>query len=59
MDPFADRMAVVGYLAERLDTVNSEAGKMSIEHAIRLLLDSVGQIIHPDDLLYMKPKGIA
>lgn len=60
IDIIDERMRTVGDLAEALLRVENHKGATeAIEKAIGLLLDSVGQIVHPDDLLYMTPAGIA
>lgn len=60
LDPINERMRTVGNLAEALLRVkNNENATMAIERAIGLLLDSVGQVVHPDDLVYMTPCGVA
>lgn len=60
LDPINERMRTVGNLAEALLRVkNSDVATAAIFEAIVLLLDSVGQIIHPDDIAYMTPVGVA
>ena len=55
-----ERMRTVGNLAEALLRVKShDVASAAIMEAIGLLLASVGQIVCPDDLVYMTPCGIA
>lgn len=60
LDSINERMRTVGYLSESLLRVSKDdVAREAIKKAIDLLLDSVGQIIHPDDVLYMTPAGVA
>ena len=60
LDPINERMRSVGHLAEALLRVGkNETAVAAIEEAICLLLDSVGQVIRPDNCLCMTPCGVA